>query len=69
MSLNCGLVSPEIEFAFKTSTKILICSLREEKRSELEVLSFVATNLSPVPNAVWLYCCHVSSRLSVAVSL
>jgi len=59
MPLNCRLESTEIEFAFKTSTKILICSLCEEKRNEMEVRSSVATDLSPVPHALWLHCCHV----------
>jgi len=63
MPLNCRLASPEVEFALETSTKILICSLCEEKRGEKKVRSYVATNLSPVPNAVWLYCCHVISQL------
>jgi len=67
--LNCTLASPEIEFVFKTSTKILICSLCEEKRGEKKVRSYIATNMSPVPNAVWLYCGHVISRLSIAASL
>jgi hypothetical protein len=40
---------------------------RKAQRNERR--SFVATNLSPVPNAVWLYCCHIISRLSTAASL
>jgi hypothetical protein len=57
------LASPEVEFEFKKKKKILICSLREEKRGEKKVRSYVATNLSPVPTAVWLYCCHGSPLL------
>jgi hypothetical protein len=65
MPLNGTLASPEIEFAFKPSIKILIFSLCEEKRGEMKVRSCVAKHLSPVPNAVWLYCCHVTSRHTI----